>query len=152
MMRPVNNVVLAGEIVDRPFRPGNGARTVIKLRVHDVLSGRYDRIEVDAFGQAGDFAMRLFFGDRVAVQGRLEDRTYRDGEDEVTELRVVANHIDLLVRSSDLKPRPDSSGSGHGHSAAAQSGSTASSATTQGSTAPASPPTSPPTSPPDTSA
>ncbi len=105
MVRNVNVVALVGEVVDRPFRPGNGARTVIKIRVHEDGSGRFDRVEFDAFGQPGDFGMHLYVGDLVSIRGRLEDRTYREGDEDVNELRVVAHHIELITRASDRKAR-----------------------------------------------
>lgn len=96
---------LVGEVTDRPFRPGSGARTVIKLRVHDDASNRFDNVEFDAFGSVGDFGLRLYTGDRIAVRGRLEDRSFVEQGQTVHELRVVANHIELVRRASDGGPR-----------------------------------------------
>ena len=70
---------------------------VVKLRVHDDESGRFDNVEFDAFGGVGDFAIRLFTGDRIAVRGRLEGRVFDDGD----EVKVVANHVELVRRASD---------------------------------------------------
>lgn len=100
----MNVVALVGDVLERPFRPGNGARTVVKIKVHDDASGRFDRVEFDAFGQPGEFGARLYIGDRVAVRGRLEDRTFHEDGQEVHELRVVANHIELVMRAADRKP------------------------------------------------
>jgi hypothetical protein len=95
----VNLVTLVGTVYDRPFRPGSGQRTVIKVRC-DGESGRSERLEFDAFGQPGDFGIKLRVGDVVAMRGRIEDRTYRSGDEEVNELRLVADHIELLVPAS----------------------------------------------------
>jgi single-stranded DNA-binding protein len=100
----VNVVSLVGEVLDRPFRPGNGARTVVKIKVHDDESDRFDRVEFDAFGQPGEFGARLYVGDRVAIRGRLENRMFHEDGEEVHELRVVANHIELIMRAADRKP------------------------------------------------
>lgn len=105
MLLGVNTVQLVGEVTDRPFRPGSGARTVIKLRVHDDASNRFDNVEFDAFGTVGDFGLRLYTGDRIAVRGRLEDRSFQEQGQNVHELRVVANHIELVRRASDGSPR-----------------------------------------------
>jgi hypothetical protein len=95
----VNLVSLVGTVYDRPFRPGAGQRTVVKVKC-DGESGRSERLEFDAFGQAGDFGMKLRVGDAIAVRGRVEDRTYRDGDEKVNELRLVADYIELLVPAS----------------------------------------------------
>lgn len=112
----MNIVSLVGEVLDRPFRPGGGARTVVKLKVHDDASGRFDRVEFDAFGQPGEFGSRLYVGDRIAVRGRLENRTFHEDGEEVQELRIVANHIELVMRAADRKPSaaPGSTGGDHG--------------------------------------
>jgi hypothetical protein len=96
-MERVNTVQLVGEVRERPFRPGEGNRVVVKVRVHDDESGRFDNVEFDSFGQVGDFAIRLFTGDRIAVRGRLEGRVFDDGD----EVKVVANHVELVRRASD---------------------------------------------------
>lgn len=115
----MNTVQLVGEVTDRPFRPGSGARTVVKVRVHDDGSGRFDNLEFDAFGTAGDFGVRLFVGDRIAVRGRLEDRTFTDAGEEVHEIRIVANHIELVRRASDVRVRQTQHGDAPGeHSTA----------------------------------
>jgi len=101
----MNTVQLVGEVTDRPFRPGSGARTVIKVRVHDDASNRFDNVEFDAFGSAGDFGLRLYSGDRIALRGRLEDRQFTEQGEIVHEMRLVANHIELVKRASDGAPR-----------------------------------------------
>jgi len=98
---PVNTVQLVGEVRERPFRPGDGNRVVVKLRVHDDESGRFDNVEFDSFGAVGDFAVRLFTGDRIAIRGRLEGRHFDDGD----EVKVVANHVELVRRASDAPDR-----------------------------------------------
>ncbi|MEZ5297925.1 MAG: hypothetical protein R2697_17110 [Ilumatobacteraceae bacterium] len=83
-MDVVNTVQMVGEVRERPFRPGDGNRVVVKIRVHDDESGRFDNVEFDSFGAVGDFAIRLFSGDRIAVRGRLEGlrlRRRRRGQD-----------------------------------------------------------------------
>jgi hypothetical protein len=102
----VNVVMLVGEVTDRPFRPGNGARTVIKIQTRGGSSGRPDRFEFDAFGQPGEFGIRLFVGDMIAVTGRLEDRAFKEGGETVNELRIVADFIELVTRAGDRANRP----------------------------------------------
>lgn len=99
----MNTVQLVGEVIDRPFRPGGGQRVVVKLRVHDDGSGRFDNVEFDSFGHVGDFSEKLWRGDRIAVRGRVEHRVI-DGLDE---LKLVANHVELVRRASDVAPRDD---------------------------------------------
>ena len=99
----MNTVQMVGEVRDRPFRPGDGNRVVVKIRVHDDASGRFDNVEFDAFGAVGDFAVRLYVGDRIAVRARLEGRVFDDGE----EVKVVANHVELVRRASDVSARRD---------------------------------------------
>jgi hypothetical protein len=101
----MNVVSLAGTVTDRPFRPGNGGRTVVKLRVTATNANHADRIEFDAFGQPGDFAINLYVGDIISVLGRLENRTFREHDEEVQELRVVAQYIELISKSHDRKPK-----------------------------------------------
>jgi single-stranded DNA-binding protein len=101
----VNHVILAGSVSDRPFRPGGGNRTVVKLRVGADQNRRAEQIEFDAFGKVGDYAINLWSGDAVVVHGRLEDRTYRDGDEQVNELRVVAEFIEVLVQSNQRTKR-----------------------------------------------
>ena len=97
----MNTVQMVGEVRDRPFRPGDGNRVVVKVRVHDDGSGWFDNVEFDAFGGVGDFSIRLFVGDRIAVRGRLEGRVFDDGD----EVKVVANHVELVRRASDVSVR-----------------------------------------------
>jgi single-stranded DNA-binding protein len=99
----MNNVSLVGEVTDRPFRPGNGNRTVVKIKVHGGNAAHVDRFEFDAFGQPGDFAMRLYVGDIVAVTARLEDRTFKEDGEDVNELRIVAQFVQLISKSSDRR-------------------------------------------------
>jgi single-stranded DNA-binding protein len=95
----MNQVALVGEVTDRPFRPGNGNRTVVKLKV--TRSGTaFDYFEFDAFGQPGDFGIKLHVGDIIAVTGRLEDRTFTEDGVEVNELRIVAQFIELLTKGT----------------------------------------------------
>jgi single-stranded DNA-binding protein len=104
----MNQVALVGEVTDRPFRPGNGNRTVVKMKV--TRSGTaYDYFEFDAFGQPGDFGIKLYVGDMIAVTGRLEDRTFMEDGVEVNELRIVAQFIELLAKGTqrrDDRPPP----------------------------------------------
>jgi hypothetical protein len=113
----MNVVSLAGTVTDRPFRPGNGARTVVKLRVTATNANHADRVEFDAFGQPGDFAINLYVGDIISVLGRLENRTFREHDEEVQELRVVAQYIELISKSHDRKPKPliDADAPAHDH-------------------------------------
>jgi hypothetical protein len=96
---PVNLVLLTGTVTDKPFRPGNGNRTVVKLRIESE-HGRAEKLEFDAFGPTGAFGINLWTGDIISVRGRLEDRTYREGGESVNELRLVADHIQLVFQAS----------------------------------------------------
>jgi single-stranded DNA-binding protein len=106
----MNVVMLVGEVTDRPFRPGNGQRTVVKIKTRSA-TGTPDHFEFDAFGQPGEFGSRLFVGDTIAVTGRLEDRTYTEKGEQVSELRVVAQFIELITRAGDRVPRTTSADS-----------------------------------------
>ena len=88
-------------MTDRPFRPGNGARTVVKLKVRRTSGTGWDRFEFDAFGAAGDIAAKLYTGDIVSVAGRVEDREFTENGETVHELRIVANFIEIMARSNE---------------------------------------------------
>lgn len=92
--------MMVGEVTDRPFRPGDGERVVVKLRVHNDERGRFDNVEFDSFGRTGQFAEGLWRGDWIAVRGRLEGRVI-DGFDE---LKVVAGHVELVRKAGDTRP------------------------------------------------
>jgi Single-strand binding protein family len=92
----MNTVVLVGKVSDRPFRPGNGERTVAKLSVQEE-SGRSQVFEFDAFGEVGAWVMsNLWVGDIAAIRGRLEERVYKERGEEVEELRIVAVRVNLV--------------------------------------------------------
>lgn len=95
----VNIVTLVGEVTDRPFRPGEGNRTVVKVRVGRGQSANH--FEFDAFGQTGDFGIGLFVGDVIAVTGRLEQRSFNNS----SQIRIVAQFIELLTKSSSRADR-----------------------------------------------
>ena len=101
----MNVVMLVGEVTDRPFKPGNGNRTVVKLKTKGA-GGTPDHFEFDAFGQPGEFGARLYVGDVIAITGRLEDRTFHENGEEVNELRIVAQFIELVTRAGDRTNRP----------------------------------------------
>ena len=101
---PVNLVCLTGEVTERPFRPGNGNRTVIKIKLRKSTGNGTDLLEFDAFGQPGEFGLGLFIGDSIAVTGHLEDRRYLEAGEAVNELRIVANFIELVTRAGDKRP------------------------------------------------
>ena len=96
----MNLVTLVGEVTDRPFRPGNGGRTVVKIKLRKPTGGS-DHFEFDAFGQPGEFGLGLYVGDTIAVTGHLEDRQYVENGEPVTELRIVASYIELITRAAD---------------------------------------------------
>ena len=98
----VNVVTLVGEVTDRPFRPGSGARTVVKIKLRKPTGG-VDHFEFDAFGQPGEFGLGLFIGDSIAVTGHLEDRQYVENGEPVAELRIVASYIELVTRAGDKR-------------------------------------------------
>lgn len=104
----VNQVVLVGEVTDRPFRPGGGTRAVVKMQVYNDESGRRDDVEFDAFGPVSEFAMGLWRGDRIAIRGRVEGRVF----DEFEELKIVADHVELLRKASDVSTERASTDSG----------------------------------------
>jgi single-stranded DNA-binding protein len=102
----VISVSIVGRVVDRPFRPGNAQRVVLKLDAEDER-GRSQRIEVDGFGEIGDWIMKnVTMGEILAITGRLEQRTYKDRGEEVDELRVVAVRCEPTARRS-AGPRVD---------------------------------------------
>ncbi len=92
----MNVVTLVGTVTDRPFRPGNGNRTVVKMSTG--RGPRTEHFEFDAFGQAGSFAESLWSGDVIAVNGHLENRQFADG----SELRIVADFVELAAKATSL--------------------------------------------------
>ena len=102
----MNVVVLAGRVADRPFRPGNGDRVVVKLDVDGENPSKSDRIELHCFGAVAERAMRLWQGDLIGVRGRIELRIWTEDGEEYDELRVVAHRVDVMVKgNSDRSPR-----------------------------------------------
>jgi single-stranded DNA-binding protein len=92
----VISISIVGRVTDRPFRPGNGQRVVFKIDADDDR-GRTQHLELDAFGEIGDWVMKnLTPGEVVAVNARLEIRTYRDQGEEIEELRIVGMRIEPL--------------------------------------------------------
>jgi single-stranded DNA-binding protein len=100
----VNVVVLAGRVADRPFRPGNGERVVVKLDVDGENPSKSDRIELHCFGAVAERAMRLWQGDLVGIRGRIELRIWSEDGEEYDELRVVAHRIDVMVKGNTQRP------------------------------------------------
>lgn len=96
----VNVVVLAGRVADRPFRPGNGDRVVVKLDVDGENPSKSDRIELHCFGAVAERAMRLWQGDLIGIRGRIELRIWTEDGEEYDELRVVAHRVDVLVKGN----------------------------------------------------
>ncbi len=92
------SISIVGRVSDRPFRPGNGQRVVLKVDADDDR-GRTQHLEFDAFGEIGDWVMKnITPGESIAVNARLETRTYKDQGEEVEELRIVAMRIEPLGR------------------------------------------------------
>ncbi len=92
----VISISIVGRVTDRPFRPGNGQRVVFKIDADDDR-GRTQHLELDAFGEIGDWVMKnLTPSEIVAVNARLEIRTYRDQGEEIEELRIVGMRIEPL--------------------------------------------------------
>ena len=92
------NLSIVGRVFDRPFRPGNAQRVVLKLDAEDER-GRSQRLELDAFGEIGDWVMKnVTVGEMLAVTARLELRTYRERGEEVDELRIVAVRFEPAAR------------------------------------------------------
>ena len=90
------SISIVGRVTDRPFRPGNGQRVVFKIDAEDDR-GRTQHLELDAFGEIGDWVMKnLTPGEVIAVNARLEVRTYRDQGEEIEELRIVGMRIEPL--------------------------------------------------------
>jgi single-stranded DNA-binding protein len=96
----MNVVTLAGRLADRPFRPGNGDRVVVKLDVDGENPSKSDRIELHCFGAVGERAMRLWQGDLVGIRGRIELRIWTEDGEEYDELRVVCHRIDVLAKGN----------------------------------------------------
>lgn len=92
------SISIVGRVVDRPFRPGNAQRVVLKIDADDER-GRTQHLEVDAFGEIGDWVMKnVVVGESLALSARLEMRTYMDQGEEVEELRLVAMRFEPLQR------------------------------------------------------
>ena len=92
------DVSIVGRVRERPFRPGNAQRVVMKMDAEDER-GRWQRLEIDSFGEIGDWAMRnATVGETLAVSARLEHRVYRDQGEEVEELRIVAVRFEQTGR------------------------------------------------------
>ena len=100
----MNVVVLAGRVADRPFRPGNGDRVVIKLDVDGENPAKSDRIELHCFGAVAERAMRLWQGDLIGIRGRIELRIWTEDGEEYDELRVVAHRVDVMVKGNTQRP------------------------------------------------
>ena len=96
----MNVVVLAGRVADRPFRPGNGDRVVVKLDVDGENPSKSDRIEIHCFGAVAERAMRLWQGDLIGIRGRIELRIWSEDGEEYDELRVVAHRVDVMVKGN----------------------------------------------------
>lgn len=103
----MNVVVLAGRVADRPFRPGNGDRVVIKLDVDGENPAKTDRIELHCFGAVAERAMRLWQGDLIGIRGRIELRIWTEDGEEYDELRVVAHRVDVMVKGNSQRPPRD---------------------------------------------
>ena len=103
----MNVVVLAGRVADRPFRPGNGDRVVVKVDVEGENPSKSDRIELHCFGAVADRAMRLWQGDLIGVRGRIELRIWTEDGEEYDELRVVAHRVDVMVKGNNERPNRD---------------------------------------------
>lgn len=89
---------MVGRVAERPFRPGNATRVVMKMDVDDER-GRTQPLEVDAFGEVGDWVMKnATVGEVLAVSGRLEMRTYMDHGEEIDELRIVGTRFEPAMR------------------------------------------------------
>ena len=105
----MNLVIMAGTVTDKPFRPGGGSRTVVKLRVEND-AGRVEHVEFDTFAKAGDFAINLWTGDIISIRGHSEVRTYKEDGEQFTELRIVADYVELVLPASqqirNFPPRP----------------------------------------------
>ena len=98
----MNRVVLVGFVSDKPFRPGGGPRAVVKIRARN-YNDREEGLEFDAFGQTAVYAQQLRVGDRIAIDGRLENRVYTQDGDEVNEIRCVADRIELVAGGDVLR-------------------------------------------------
>ena len=110
----VNVVVLAGRVADRPFRPGNGDRVVVKLDVDGENPSKSDRIELHCFGAVAERAMRLWQGDLIGIRGRIELRIWTEDGEEYDELRVVAHRVDVLVKGNGERPTREGGNWGKG--------------------------------------
>lgn len=91
----MNVVLLVGRVSDRPFRPGNAERLVVRIDVPSPRkAGHVDELEVNCFGAvATSTESNIRLGDHVEVRGRIEHRIGRDDQGEYDDFRIVAEEI-----------------------------------------------------------
>lgn len=96
----MNIVLLVGRVSDRPFRPGNAERLVVRVDVPSPRrSGHVDEIEFHCFGAvAANVESHVRLGDTVEVRGRVEHRIGRDDQGEYDDIRIVGDDV-VVVRS-----------------------------------------------------
>jgi cold shock CspA family protein/single-stranded DNA-binding protein len=98
MLRFMNIVLLVGRISDRPFRPGNAERLVVRVDVPSPRrAGHIDEIEFHCFGTvATHVEAHVKLGDTVEVRGRVEHRIGHDEHGEYDDIRIVGDDVVVL--------------------------------------------------------
>lgn len=93
-------MLLVGRVSDRPFRPGNAERLVVRVDVPSPRrSGHVDEIEFHCFGAvATHVEAGVRVGDTIEVRGRVEHRIARDDQGEYDDIRIVGDDV-VVVRS-----------------------------------------------------
>lgn len=109
----MNNVNLTGRLTrDVELRVNlSGSRVVnFTIAVDDYF--KEDRktyfIRVVAWNNDADFLNKYAHkGDKVAVDGRLTQRTYEYNGENREAVEVVANHIELMTPPAKVEPKPE---------------------------------------------
>jgi cold shock CspA family protein len=107
----VNIVLLVGRVSDRPFRPGNAERLVVRVDVPSPRrSGHSDEIEFHCFGStATNVEANVRVGDTIEVRGRVENRIGRDDQGEYEDIRIVGDDV-VVLRSVSQRGNGDQRG------------------------------------------
>ncbi len=109
----MNIVLLVGRVSDRPFRPGNAERLVVRVDVPSPRrAGHIDEIEFHCFGSvASHVETNVRLGDTVEVRGRVEHRIGHDDQGEYDDIRIVGDDV-VVVRSVSQRGTGEDTASG----------------------------------------